>query len=125
MLTTQMIKSDAGEVVHLFKVMKKHKVACSLEMHTESSNPILGITQEPVSAVYLEGDDEGDSVIVHLGEAEIAFDLANHSFSKDVSDSQIFIAIGSDNYVFWFNSGAIPPEGIKESKKYRLKERSE
>ncbi|MED4602559.1 hypothetical protein P9314_17985 [Paenibacillus validus] len=108
----EMIYSSAGEVTHLFEIMKKYGVRCSLELNTnDSANSLISIAQAAVKVDYLEGD----TVVIHLDEAEFAFDLENHCFGKYVSDCQIDICISSEHYVAWFNSGTIPEEGIEEA----------
>jgi hypothetical protein len=117
----QMIPSDAGEVCHLFEVMKKHNVTCSLEFKRfDSADPMIGIAGAAVSVEYFEGDIDasGDSVIVQLGETELTFDLKSHDFSKYVTDCQIEVCIMSDTYAAFFNSGVIPEAGIEEAKNY-------
>ena len=53
---TKMINVTAGEVIHLFEVMKKYEVTCNLEFNTEeSSNPLIGISDMPVSVEYFKG----------------------------------------------------------------------
>jgi hypothetical protein len=114
----KMIESDAGEVFHLFQVMRKYGAACSMEMKsTHSADPLIGMTGMAVNVEYLDGNtDNGDSVIIYLGDTELSVDLKNHSFTKYISNCQIDICISSDNYSFWFNSEVIPPEGIQEAK---------
>ncbi len=125
MTTIKMFESNEGEVMHLFELMKKYGVTCSLEMQVEgSANPILGITDAPVSVEYFEGEGGGDALIVNLGEAGFTFEVGIHSYSKHVSDVQISIAVVSENYAVWFNSGAIPPEGIEEANNYNDNEES-
>lgn len=117
---TQMLKSHAGEAVHLFKIMQKYGATCSLEFQAKNSlDPLIGIARAKVGVDYFEGS-EGDAVIVELDEASFSFELGNHSFLKYVSDCQIEVwAISNDDgYAATFNSGVIPPEGIKEANNY-------
>jgi len=119
MTTIQMVKSNAGEVMHLFEVMARHGVSCSLEMHAEgSADPILGIPGATnISTEYLEGDD-GDTVVVNLDNAELAFELQKNTFGKYISDCQVMISIISDDRAAWFNSSAMSLEAIQEAKSY-------
>jgi|GEM_PF-3397650 len=119
MSTIQMFKSNAGEVMHLFEVMARHGVSCSLEMNVEgSADPILGIADATnLSVEYVEGDD-GDTVVVNLDNAELAFELQKNTFGKYISDCQVMISIISDDRAAWFNSSAMSPEAIQEAKSY-------
>ncbi|MFI8714225.1 hypothetical protein [Brevibacillus brevis] len=123
MTTIQMIDSNAGEVMHLFEVMKKYGATCSLEFNKGNGNdPFIGITGVNVDVEYLEGDAtvEGDTLIVKLGETDFAFGLRDHSFSKFISSSQITVAVMANDtdYTAWFNSSVITPEGIEEASDY-------
>jgi hypothetical protein len=116
---TKMIDIKAWEVIHLFDVMKKYEVTCNLEFNTgESSVSLIGISDMPVNVEYFEGNVDGDSIIVKLGDADFSFDLKNHFFSKDVTGCQINICIAGKSYVAWFNSNVIPAEGIEEANNY-------
>jgi hypothetical protein len=118
----QMLESNAGEVIHLFEVMKKHGTTCGVEFKTERSlDPLIGIAQAPVTVEYFEGDDQGDSVIIELGDTSFSFELRNHSFSKYVSDCQIEVCVmeNNGNYTAFFNSGGIHPDGIEEANNYK------
>ncbi|MCM3145359.1 hypothetical protein [Brevibacillus sp. MER 51] len=117
MTTIQMNDSSVEEVKHLFKVMKTHGVTCSLEFNRYKGNdPLIGIAAVEVDVELLE---EGE-IIVKMGEADFAFERENHSFGKLITDSQIMITIAENDseYVVWFNSGVVPPEGIEEAKSY-------
>lgn len=117
----QMIDCSADEAIHLFKVMEKYKAECSLELKAkQTTDPILGACFVSVKVDYFEGEDEGDSVILNLDNAEFSFDLKNHSFSKHVTDCQIDIAVmeKEGGYVAWFCSGGINPGGIEEANNY-------
>ncbi|MED2006720.1 hypothetical protein P4V39_01130 [Brevibacillus borstelensis] len=121
MSNIQMIESNAGEVKHLFEVMKKHGVTCALELNREKGNdPFIGISTVEVDVEYLEGSEASDILIVKMGEADFAFGLKDHSFSKFITDCQIMIAIMENDaeYIAWFNSGVISPEGIQEANSY-------
>lgn len=121
MTTVQMITSNAGEICHLFEVMKKYNATCSLEFKTfKSVDPLIGISNAPVRVEYFEGDIEngGDSVIVYFGEAEFSFDLKSHQFSRLITSCQIDICIASDDYSVWFSSDVISPEGLIEAGSY-------
>ncbi|MED1947043.1 MULTISPECIES: hypothetical protein [Brevibacillus] len=120
MTTIQMIDSNAGEAMHLFEVMKKFGVTCSLEFKLEGvADPFIGISGVNVDVDYLEAED-GDTLIVNMGEAEFAFGLGDHDFSRIISDCQIMMAIGAKDgkYIAWFNSGVISPDGIVEANSY-------
>lgn len=71
-----------------------------------------------MSTDYIEGGEEGDTFVVTLGETELSFDLAFHSFAKEVTDCQILICIMGDDYAAWFNSDALPQEAIEKAKDY-------
>ncbi|OAB46569.1 hypothetical protein [Paenibacillus antarcticus] len=122
MSTTQMIKSDVSEALHLFEVMGKYNVPCSLELKLDGlCDPFVGISTQPVKAEYLEtfdGEGRGDSLIVHLGGSEFCFEL-NLSVSKHITDCQITLCIVSDKYAAWFSSDVILPEGIEDAKDYK------
>lgn len=122
MSITVMSPSSVGEALHLFSVMNKYEVLCSMEMHISGqADPILGITRQPVKAEYVESFNRvgtGDSVVVTLGESEHCFEL-NLSVSKHITDCQISLCITSENYAAWFSSEEIPPEGIAEARGYK------
>lgn len=119
MSTIQLEESNASEIMHLFEVMKQHNAKCSLELNMDNfCQPLIGIAQESVTTEYIQGGDEGDTVVIHLGGCEFAFDLASHSFAKKVTDCQILIAIMSDKYAAWFNSTELPQEGVELAKDY-------
>jgi hypothetical protein len=114
----RMDKSDAGEVAHLFEVMNKYGVKCSLELKADNSpDPLLGVARASVKVDYIEGS-EGDTLVVFLDEMELAFPLRNHTFNRHISDCQIDICITSKNHSAFFLSGALPEQGIEEAKKY-------
>lgn len=116
--TINMIDSNAGEVLHLFNVMAKHGVTCSLEFKAAGvTNPLFGITDASVKTDYIKGND-GDLVIVYMDEIEFGFELGSNDFAKYVIDYQILLCISNEHYVTWFNSGVIPSEGIAEANSY-------
>lgn len=120
MTTFHMIDTNAGEVMHLFEVMKRHGVTCSLEFKLEGvADPLIGISEVNADVDYLEGAD-GDNLIVIMGDAEFSFSLKDHSFSKCITDNQIMITIVEDDgkYTAWFDSGAVSPAGIQEARSY-------
>lgn len=119
---TKMIASSPDEIIYLFEIMKKYNITCSLELNVDGClDPMLGIVSQPVSTEYFVGGEQGDSVLVSLGEAGFGFELQNHSFSKQITECQIDISIISDSYSAWFNSAVLPPEAIKEAKGYSTK----
>ncbi|BFH71239.1 hypothetical protein J27TS7_34100 [Paenibacillus dendritiformis] len=119
MSNIQLEESNAGEIMHLFEVMKKYNAKCSLELNLDNhSQPFIGIAQANVTTEYIQGENEGDTVVIHLDGCEFSFDLASHSFAKKVTDCQILIAIMSDNYAAWFDSTGLPQEGIDLAKNY-------
>lgn len=125
MTTTQMKKSDAGEVMHIIKTLEKFAVSCSLEFQLLAvSDPFFAVVKQPIKAEYIENycsEDIGDAVVIHLGESEFLFPLSKNTFSKDVTDCQVNLCIVSEecNYAAWFSSGVIPPEGIAEMNSYK------
>ncbi|KAF6591024.1 hypothetical protein [Paenibacillus sp. EKM205P] len=125
MTTTQMKKSDAGEVMHIIKTLEKFAVPCSLEFQLFAvSDPFFAVVEQPIKAEYIENycsEDIGDAVVIHLGESEFLFPLSKNTFSKDVTDCQVTLSMVSEecNYVAWFSSGGISPEGIAEVNSYK------
>ncbi|WP_438349906.1 hypothetical protein ACP8HI_04345 [Paenibacillus sp. FA6] len=118
MSTIQMIKSGVDEAIHLFGVMNKFSVPCSLELKlSEWSDPLVSIVGESVRIEYIEGN-EGDSLVVILGESEFCFNL-NISVSKYITDFQITMCIANDEYSAWFSSGVISQKGIAEANDYK------
>lgn len=120
---TQMADSDVGEIIHLFEVMKKHNVLCSVEIRIEgNSDPLFGLVDYPIlSCEYFERKSGPDSIVIVLGNEESSNELnfeLNLGCFKDISEEQIFICIASDHYTAWFNSGSIPLEGIEEASNY-------
>lgn len=110
--------SETAEIIHLFNIMKKYNVPCSLEFnHTDSADPLIGISSFPVDVEFFEGDGGGDALIVKLGEVDFSF-AVTHDLFKHITDHQIDICICNDHYSAWFVSGAIPPEGIEEARNY-------
>ncbi|MNU94242.1 hypothetical protein D3C71_842010 [compost metagenome] len=122
MTITKMNPSSVEEALHLFEVMKKYNVRCSMEMQLSGHiDTFLGIVDQPVRTEYVESYDlkvKGDTVVVFLGESEFSFEL-NLSIGKHISDCQISLCIAGTNYVAWFNSGEIPPEGIAEARNFK------
>lgn len=117
MSTIELKESNAGEVKHLFDVMKEYKVGCSLELNVGNSNDPIISANGTVFTEYLESSD-GDTLVVSFGGTEFAFGLGTHSFSKEVTGCQIFICIGNDDYTAWFNSGALSCEAIEMANDY-------
>lgn len=120
MTNTQMIETNAGEVMHLFEVMKNHGVTCSLELiRAKGNDPFIGISGVNVDVEYLEGD-EGDTLVVKMGETEFGFGLGDHVFGKLISDCQIMVSIleKDGEYAVWFDSDVVSPEGIEEANGY-------
>lgn len=121
-MTIQMIESSVGEALHLFGIMEKHQVPCSLELKIYTqADPFVGVASQPVKAEYLEtfkGEGTGDTVVITLGESEFAFEL-DFTVAKYITDSQIDLCIAKENYSAWFSSGHVSPEGINEALKYR------
>ncbi|WP_068786647.1 hypothetical protein [Paenibacillus phocaensis] len=119
-MSDQLVKSTVGEAIHLFEIMQKHNVNCSLEVKSDLLlDPLMGISPSKVKVEYFVRSGGPDSVIVSLGETELNFELNNFSYAKTISNRQITIHIYGVNLHFWFNSGYIPPEGIREAKSYR------
>lgn len=119
MSNSKMIPSNVAEVLHLFEVMQKYKVNCSLELNTGlSADPFISIASAPVNVEYLECSGGPDAVIVTLGDMDMCFELGSYQFAKYVSSCQIMIAISDNNDTFtaWFNSEAVPSEGIEETR---------
>ncbi|MCY9539427.1 hypothetical protein M5X00_13000, partial [Paenibacillus alvei] len=113
MSTIQLKESKAREVMHLFEVMKKYNAKCSLEINIGKHNdPFVAIAQEPVSTEYFV-EEEGEVLVVSLGETDLTFDVDSHSFAKEVTDCQILICIVNEEYAAWFNSDALPQEAIE------------
>ncbi|RNB72157.1 hypothetical protein [Brevibacillus panacihumi] len=120
MTNYKMIESSAVEVMHLFEVMKTYGVTCSLELtRAKGNDPFIGSAGVNVDVECLEGED-GDVLVVKLGEAEFAFDTEDHTFGKLVSDRQIMISIVEKDgeYAAWFDSDIVTPEGIEEANNY-------
>lgn len=122
MTTTNMIPIELNEAMHLFKVMERHSIPCSLEVQLNGqADPFIGISQQPIKAEYLEtfnGEETGDTVVVTLGESEFAFEL-NFDVSKNITESQITLCLVKDGYAAWFNSGELSAEGINEASNYK------
>ncbi|CAM4408206.1 hypothetical protein FHS16_001750 [Paenibacillus endophyticus] len=117
MTVINMIKSDAGEAMHLFEVMQKHGVKCSLEMKHGNADPMVSIASAAVQTEYVKGSDN-DTVVVSLNDVNLAFPLGEYSYSKFISDIQIDIAIASESHTAWFSSKAMSLEAIAEAKAY-------
>ncbi|MGO4548050.1 hypothetical protein AB4Z29_24955 [Paenibacillus sp. 2TAB23] len=117
MTVINMVKSDAGEAMHLFEVMQKHGVKCSLEMKHGNADPMVSIASAAVQTEYVEGSD-GDTVVVSLNDVNLAFPLGEYSYSKFISDIQIDIAIASEIHTAWFSSAEMSPEAIEAAKIY-------
>lgn len=121
---TPMADSTVSEIIHLFEVMKKYGVKCSLEFQSDGNlDPLFGLVDYPIlSCEYFECEGGPDSILVVLGDeesnVELNFEL-NISCFKDISDTQIGICIANDHYSAFFNSGTIIPEGIEEAKNYK------
>lgn len=121
---TQMADSTVSEIIHLFEVIKKYGVKCSLEFQSDGNlDPLFGLVDYPIlSCEYFECEGGPDSILVVLGDeesnVELNFEL-NISCFKDISDTQIGICIANDHYSAFFNSGTIIPEGIEEAKNYK------
>ncbi|MEK8132932.1 hypothetical protein WMW72_34125 [Paenibacillus filicis] len=116
---TLMTPSDPGEIIHLFEVIKKYNVQCSLELQSKDSvDPLVSIVGAQVDTEYIERPGGPDAVWVKLDDSELTFDLGLHSFSKHISDCQIDICIASEENAAWFNSGIIPDEGIVKANDY-------
>lgn len=121
-MTIKMAPSSVSEALHLFEVMEKYQVPCSLEMQLDGqTDPFVGTANQPVKAEYIEtydGQGTGDTVVVTLGESEFSFEL-KFSVGKHITDSQISLCLAGANYAAWFNSGDVPIEGIKEARNYK------
>jgi hypothetical protein len=123
-VVTQMTDSTVSEIIHLFEVMKKYGVKCSLEFQSKGYlDPLFGIVDYPIlSCEYFEREGGPDSILLILGDeannVEFNFEL-NISCFKDISDIQIFTLIANDHYAAFFNSGSIPAEGIEEARNYK------
>ncbi|MNT18202.1 hypothetical protein D3C71_1340780 [compost metagenome] len=122
MTITKMNPSSVEEALHLFEVMKKYNVRCSMEMQLSGHiDTFVGIADQPVRAEYIESYDlqvKGDTVVVILGESEFSFEL-NLSIGKHITDCQISLCIAGTNYTAWFDSGEVPPEVIEEAKNFK------
>lgn len=118
---TKMQDCNDDVIVHLFEIMSKYGAKCSLEFQSDgTTDPLFGISNYPVELIdYFVREGGPDSILIELGDIGFNFELGANKFSKDVSDTQIFICISSDHYCAWFNSGFIPPEGIEEAKNYK------
>lgn len=111
MSTIQLEKSNAEEVTHLFTVMKKYKVGCTLELNNK-------IALQPYITVYdgtfhdFDLSNESD-IQISFGEAEMRFEAKR--FSANVTDSRIYVLIVSSDFRAWFRSSKLPPEAIEEA----------
>ncbi|MDN4069237.1 hypothetical protein QYF50_15400 [Paenibacillus vini] len=121
-MATKMQESSVGEALHLFEVLEKYNVGCSVELKRDGQgDPFVTVASQPVKAEYFEsigGGDNGDLLVVCLGESEFAFEL-NLSIGKDITESQISLCLAGTNYAAWFNSDGVPAEGIKEALNYK------
>ena len=122
-LVTEMKDSTVDEIIHIFAVMKKHNVLCSLEFNMKGFlDPFTGIVAQPIHHIeYFERDGGPDSVCIALGNEEFNVDFnfeLNLCCFKEISDSQIDICIANDYFSAWFNSGAVTPEGISDARNY-------
>lgn len=118
METIQMTETHEVEVLHLFGVMQRHGVKCSMELQAGLRSPLLGISDAQVRTEYIEGTS-GDSLVVYLDEAEFGFEVGSCSYAKYIGDSQIEIAIAGPRFVAFFNSESMIPEAIEEAKNYK------
>jgi hypothetical protein len=120
MTVTQMIKSDVDEAVYILEILSKYSVACSLELKLEGkTDNLVSVTSQPVKVEYFENyDGERDVLVIELGESEFSLPL-NLSVSKDISDYQVFLYIGNEEYDVWLNSELVPPEAIMEINSYQ------
>ncbi|MGG1649695.1 hypothetical protein [Paenibacillus sp. NRS-1780] len=124
MENNKMIECKADEFLHLVDVMQKYGATCSLEFQLFNlTDPFFGMVQQPIKAEYFENygpKDDGDAIILYLGESEFLFPLSQNFFAKNISDCQIFLSIVSEtnNYVAGLNSSAIPSKGIEEANNF-------
>ncbi|WP_025681147.1 hypothetical protein [Paenibacillus massiliensis] len=120
MTVIQMIKSDVEEALHILNVLNKYSVTCSLELKLAgTTDNLVAISSQPVKVDYIENlNDEGDALVIELGESEFCFPL-NLSVSKDITDIQVFLYIGNEKYDVWLDSGSLAPEVISEITNYK------
>lgn len=122
---SKMEDSDESEVIHIFEVMSKHNVLCSLELKLDANlDPFTGFVDQPVYLVeYLERPGGPDSILMEFGDGEnrtdFNFQLNLHCY-KSISDSQICICIATEQYSAFFNSGHVLPEAIAEARDYTV-----
>lgn len=120
MTVTQMIKSDVEEAIHILEALNKYSIACSIEVKLAgTTDNLVAISSQPVKVDYIENlNDEGDALVIELGESEFCFPL-NLNVSKDITDTQVFLYIGNEKYDVWLDSGSLSPEVISEITNYK------
>lgn len=116
---SQMKEADAGEIIHLFEILQKHDVLCSLEFKSEGTrDPLFEMTDCRIELVeYFVRSGGPDSILLELDKTGFNFELGM-SFFKDISDYQICICIADTHISAFFSSKTVPDTGIEEARSY-------
>lgn len=120
MTTTILKNAEFGEVLHLFEVMEKHSVPCSLELKLcEDADPFMSIVSQSVKTDFVErtADEGGDAMQIDLGETSLLFSVSE-SYGKEITESQISLCIANETYAAWFSTGEVSPEAIADVHNY-------
>lgn len=115
MTTTLMTQTTIREATHLFEVMRKYGVKCSVELKVEGeADPLVGIS---AAAVNLDFANDASWISVILGDADFSFTEAKDTVFKHIG-RQIDVCFSSDRYTAWFLSSGLPPQGVLDAYSY-------
>lgn len=120
MSNSQMVTSSVDEALYLFELMDKYGLYCSLEFKLETScDPLVGVSDQPIKAEYIENVGRGDAIVITLGEAEFCFEL-NLQVFKLLENKQLMLCIVTEEYSAFFNSRALPESFLTEANSYTV-----
>nr|WP_145402983.1 hypothetical protein [Paenibacillus xylanexedens] len=120
MTITKLNNVEFGEAFHLFEVMEKHSLLCSLEFKLrEDADPFMSIVSQPVKSDFIERtvDDGGDAMQIDLGETSLLFSVSE-CYGKQITKSQISLCIANETYAAWFSTEQMSPEAIADAHNY-------
>lgn len=111
----QMQPCTFSEAFDLLEICQQEQVACSVDVNTGNLQDHVITIVDEIPSVQFEELEDGDCMTVDMGNTQFSFGV-RCQFSKDIRGRQIAVAVGTENYTVWFESGRISMQGINKAK---------
>ncbi|MNC10274.1 hypothetical protein D3C75_579130 [compost metagenome] len=105
-MNKQMEETSAGELIKLIDIIRENESKCIFEfqMHDHADSLVSGATRN----IAAQFTDNENAVVIEFGDMVFVLEVNKHKFSKYVEDSEILVAISSDDYSIWVGSNEVP-----------------